>query len=214
VVVVHREQLTATLGDSLVGKMNVKPSGALVPGVAPPESIDLGDIVMRRWQPDDLMARFAAVTRSYRALQLWMEWASEPITLEQQRAYGQTMAVSWPDPEGSCTYGIFDRGGAVLGGIGLHDNIGPGALEIGYWCHIDHVGRGIITRSAGALTDIALALPGIDRVEIHCDKANVRSAAVARRLGYRLNRAEPRPVRAPAESGLLMVWVKPSALVQ
>ena len=27
----------------------------------------------------------------------------------------------------------------------------PGALEIGYWCHINHAGRGIITRSAGAL---------------------------------------------------------------
>ncbi len=192
--------------------MTVEPSGAFVTGVVPPESIDLGDIVVRRWQPDDLMARFAAVTRSYRALYLWMEWACEPITLDQQRAYGETMALSWPDPEGSCTYGIFDSGGAVLGAIGLHDNLGPGALQIGYWCHIDHVGRGIITRSAAALTDIALALPGIERVEIHCDKANVRSAAVARRLGYRLDRAEPRPVSAPAESGLLRVWIKSSTV--
>jgi RimJ/RimL family protein N-acetyltransferase len=190
--------------------MNVQPSRAFVPGVAPPQRVDLGDIVARRWQPDDLIARFEAVTMSYPALHPWMEWAAEPITLDQQRAYGETAAVSWPDPDGSCTYGIFDPGGAVLGAVGIHDNLGPGALEIGYWYHIDHVGRGIITRSTGALTDIALALPGVDRVEIHCDKANVRSAAVPRRLGYRLDRVEPRPVSAPAESGLLMVWTKSS----
>jgi RimJ/RimL family protein N-acetyltransferase len=190
--------------------MNVKPSGAFVPGVAPPHRVDLGDIVARRWHPDDLMARFEAVTMSYPALHTWMEWASEPITLDQQRAYAEATTVSWPDPHGSCTYGIFDPGGAVLGAVGMHDSLGPGALEIGYWCHIDHVGRGIITRSAGALTDIALALPGVDRVEIHCDRANVRSAAVPRRLGYRLERVEPRPVSAPAESGLLMVWTKSS----
>jgi RimJ/RimL family protein N-acetyltransferase len=139
-----------------------------------------------------------------------MEWASEPITLDQQRAYAETTAVSWPDPDGSCTYGIFDPGGAVLGAVGMHDNLGPGALEIGYWCHIDDVGRGIITRSPGALTDIALALSGVDQVEIHCDKANVRSAAVPRHLGYRLDRVEPRPAGTPAESGRLMVWTKSS----
>jgi RimJ/RimL family protein N-acetyltransferase len=48
----------------------------------------------------------------------------------------------------------------------------------------------------------------VTRVEIHCDEANTRSAAVARRLGYRLDRVEPRPVRAPAESGRGMVWIK------
>src|SRR5215472_2628482 len=37
-----------------------------------------------------------------------------------------------------------------------------------------------------ALTKVALALPGVDRVEIHCDAANAPSAAIARNLGYRL----------------------------
>jgi hypothetical protein len=153
--------------------MNMKPSGAFFPGVAPPQRVDLGDIVARRRQPNNLIARFEAVTMSYPALHPWMEWASEPITLDRQRAYGETMAVSRPDPDGSCACGIFDTGGAVLGAIGM-------------------------------------ALPGVDRVEIHSDKANVRSAAVPRRLGYRLDRVEPRPVSAPAESGLLMVWTKSS----
>jgi RimJ/RimL family protein N-acetyltransferase len=191
--------------------MNMKPSGAFVPGVAPPENVDLGDLVVRSFAPDDLMARFAAVTKSYPALHQWMEWASEPITLEQLRARAEVMEMSWPDPDGTCRYGIFGSGGALLGAIGLHDSIGPGALEIGYWCHSEHVGRGIIARSAGALTDIALALSGIDRVEIHCNRANRRSQAAPQRLGYHLDRVERRPVRALADSGLGMVWIKRSA---
>jgi RimJ/RimL family protein N-acetyltransferase len=188
--------------------MSAKPSGAFLPGIAPPERLDLGDLVVRRFRPDDLMVRFDAVTKSYPALHQWMEWASEPITLERLRARAEAMEVSWPDPDGACGYGIFGSGGAMLGAIGLHDNIGLGGLEIGYWCHIEHVGRGIITRSVGALTDIALVLPGIERVEIHCDEANRKSQAVPRRLGYHVHRVERRPVRTPAESGVGMVWIK------
>lgn len=139
-----------------------------------------------------------------------MDWLTEPMTLERQREFGDTIATSWPSPDGSCNYGIFDGEGTVLGAIGLHDRLGPHAVEIGYWCHAAHTGRGVITRAAGTLTRTALALPDIDRVEIHCDEANVRSAAVPRRLGYRLDRIEPSEVRAPAETGRRMFWVRDS----
>ncbi len=56
------------------------------------------------------------------------------------------------------------------------------------------------------MTATALALPGISRVEIHCDAANAPSAAVARSLGFRLAREEPHPFEAPSESGRRMIW--------
>jgi len=46
-------------------------------------------------------------------------------------------------------------------------------------------------------------------VEIHCDKANVRSQAVPRRLGYHLDRIEADDIKAPAEIGRSMVWIFP-----
>jgi RimJ/RimL family protein N-acetyltransferase len=190
--------------------MEAEQPAALAPGVAPPERIELGELVLRRWQPEDLLARFAAITASFDHIHPWMDWAAEPPTLDQQRAFGEATAAGWPSRDGSFNYGIFDTAGAVLGAIGLHDRIGPRTLEIGYWCHVEHTGRGVITRSAAALTRIALALPGIDRVEIHCDEANVNSAAVPRRLGYRLDRIEPREARAPAESGRDLFWVTTS----
>jgi RimJ/RimL family protein N-acetyltransferase len=48
--------------------------------------------------------------------------------------------------------------------------------------------HGYATSAAGALTGVALSLPGVTRVEIRCDVANLASASVPRRLGYRLDR--------------------------
>ena len=95
----------------------------------------------------------------------------------------------------------------VIGCFGLHRRIGPGAVKIGYWVHVDFTGLGYATACARALTQVGLALSGVVRVEIHADEANVISAAIPRRLGYRLDRVDERPPRAPAESGRLQIWV-------
>ncbi|PKV81338.1 GNAT family N-acetyltransferase [Nocardia fluminea] len=172
----------------------------------PPERIDLGDLLLRRWRHSDLTRQFDAVSASHTHLRPWMSWAEQPPTLAGQRRFLQTSAAHWPTPDGGYLYGIFTARGEVAGGIGLEDRIDSGALEIGYWCHVAHTGRGIITRAAHALTAAALTLPHVVRTEIHCDAANVRSAAVPRRLGYELVSTAPRPRTAPADSGIGMVW--------
>jgi hypothetical protein len=65
----------------------------------------------------------------------------------------------------------------------------------------------VVLRRVRAMTRVALALPGAHRAEIHCDQANAASAAIARKLGYRLDRVERCQPGAPGESGRLMVWV-------
>lgn len=75
--------------------------------------------------------------------------------------------------------------------------------------HVAHTGKGYATRAVRALTPLALEIAGVDRVEIHCDEANVRSSAIPRRLGYRLDRVESREAAAPNESDRLMIWVTP-----
>ena len=47
----------------------------------------------------------------------------------------------------------------------------------------------------------------MDRVEIHCDEANVRSAAIPERLGYRLDRIEDDEIATPGETGRSMIWI-------
>jgi RimJ/RimL family protein N-acetyltransferase len=174
-----------------------------------PEWIEVDNLVLRRWEPDDLDARYGAIMASFQHLHPWMHWATVPPTRQEHRERFER-ALRWPS-DGSYNFGIFDRqDGVILGMVAVHDQLGPGAVEIGYWCHVDHVGRGVTSRSARELTRVLLDLPGINRVEIHCDEANLRSAAVAERLGYRLDRVEDDGVRAPAESGRGMVWIKES----
>ncbi len=98
--------------------------------------------------------------------------------------------------------------GSLVGEIALHRRPGDGSVEMGYWIAATQAGQGYGTSAGRALTAVALALPGVDRVEIHCDAANAPSAAIARKLGYQLDRVEERHPEAPGESGRLMIWVR------
>jgi RimJ/RimL family protein N-acetyltransferase len=159
-----------------------------------PEEIDVGahGLVLRRWHMDDADALLAAIQASLAELRPWMPWANEPPTLASVQEY----------LEGGGTrtgFGLFDAEGEVVGAFGLHDRQGPGILEIGYWVRSDRTGRGYATAAARALTDAAFAgFPDVDQVEIRCDPANLASAAVPAKLGYRLD---------PERTVEQLVWV-------
>jgi RimJ/RimL family protein N-acetyltransferase len=104
-------------------------------------------------------------------------------------------------------YGLFPRDeSSFLGAFGLMADKWPATVEIGYWVHVDAIGRGHAKRASRALTNAALAVDGVRTVCIRCDEANERSAAVPRALGFTLARTETRPPEAPAECGRLMIW--------
>jgi RimJ/RimL family protein N-acetyltransferase len=98
--------------------------------------------------------------------------------------------------------------GTLVGEIAMHRRDDGRSFELGYWIAAGQARRGYGTLAGEAITSVALALPGVGRVEIHCDAANVASAAIARKLGFRLERIEERRAEAPGESGRLMVWVR------
>jgi RimJ/RimL family protein N-acetyltransferase len=96
--------------------------------------------------------------------------------------------------------------GSVAGGCGMHDRIGPSALEIGYWTHRSFLRRGIATSAARLLTESAFARAEIARVEIHHDKANEPSSGIPRKLGFRFAREVRDEVEAPSEVGISCEW--------
>ncbi|MFI9272292.1 GNAT family N-acetyltransferase [Kitasatospora sp. NPDC052896] len=175
----------------------------------PPELIALpGGVSLRRRTVADAAAANAAVIRNLEHLRPWMPWAGSAPTLERSTEMTKAGWQLWEDgTDFLYVVGLDAEPGSIVGAFGLHGRVGPGALEIGYWVDAAHTGRGIATDAARALTGAALALPGIVRVEIHCDETNLASAAVPRKLGYRLDRVDRRPPSAPAETERLQIWI-------
>ncbi len=75
-------------------------------------------------------------------------------------------------------------------------------LEIGYWLDRDATGKGYATEAARALLELARRVPGMVQVEIRCDLRNAASAAVPRRLGFRL--VDDGADAGPGSAG--MIW--------
>ncbi len=172
-----------------------------------PERIELDNgVVVRRYTAADVPAIVAAVNASLESLRPWMPWAQAPATVEAQGAWLEESQRMWDEGTGF-TYGIFGPDGDMWGGTGFHVRNGPGVLEIGYWLRTDQEGRGLMTAVTRALTDVARAVEGVTRVHIHCDTGNARSAAIPRRLGYRLAEVRPVEPEAPGHTGEMQIWV-------
>lgn len=162
-----------------------------------------GPVLLRRWSEVGAEAAYRAVAASRSHLAPWMPWAVPGYGLADSRAYVQSCAERWGT---DFDYAILAPGGAVAGSCSLLGRIGDGGLEIGYWVHVAHVGRGYASAAAAALTAEAFRI-GADRVEIVHDVANLPSGAIPRRLGF--TEVERRPRRsesAPGEAGVDVVW--------
>lgn len=176
---------------------------------AMPDVLDAGPLTLVRWRADDVDEVLEAVRSSFAELQQWMHWARTMPTRDEQRealAEGDTAFDAGSD------FGFLFREtatGAVVGGGGVHRRIGPGAVEVGYWVRSDRHNRGYATRATEAMTDAAFTyLADVDRIEIHMDCANIVSARVAGKVGYRLLRTERREKLALGHTGEGYVWQK------
>jgi RimJ/RimL family protein N-acetyltransferase len=181
--------------------------GVVVSVPGPAYRVHTPRLVIRCWEPRDAPLLSAAVEASLEHLRDWMPWvAAEPkgpdARIEDLRRFRGNFDLGV-----DMMYAVFDRSEArVLGGTGLHTRAGE-RREIGYWVHADHVGRGIATEAAAALTRIAFEVERVRRLEIRCDPLNTRSSAIPAKLGFR-HEATLRGDAVAADGGArdTMVW--------
>jgi RimJ/RimL family protein N-acetyltransferase len=170
-------------------------------------------LLVRCWEPADAPLLKKAVDESREHLLPWMPWAKEEPTDLQTKIDRLRSFRGNFDLGQDFVYAIFDAGEtAVLGGTGLHTRVEKtapefGAREIGYWIHKDHVNQGYATEVSAALTRVAFEIDQVDRVEIHCEPQNVKSAAVPRKLGYQHEATLARRLRTTTgEPRETMIW--------
>jgi RimJ/RimL family protein N-acetyltransferase len=154
--------------------------------VDPPYRIASRRLLLRCWQPADAPLLKEAVDESLDELLPWMPWAVEepqPLSAKVELLRGFRGRF---DLGREFVYGILTPDeSAAVGGTGLHTRRGEDAFEIGYWIRTSHAGRGLATEASAVLTRVAFELCGVDRVEIRVDPANLASARIPRKLGYR-----------------------------
>jgi len=170
-----------------------------------PSEIVTPRLSIRLWQPADVPALRVAIEGSSDHLRPWLAWVRfEPLSDENRIGLIESGLEAWRNG-GDASYGVF-HDGVVVGACGLHHRQGPDIVDLGYWIHADHIGQGYAVEMAGALTAAAFDVPGTEYVEIHHDKANVRSRAVPRSLGFVPGPETPDGVHSPAEAGVDCSW--------
>jgi RimJ/RimL family protein N-acetyltransferase len=114
-----------------------------------------------------------------------MAWAAyEPLAFEQRLERMRTSRGHF-DLGSDYAYGIFDKSEEELFGV-VALKLGPDAdeRELGYWLHVEHVGKGLAFEAAQAAMRVGFDLESLANLDLRTDPDNVRSARLATRLGF------------------------------
>jgi RimJ/RimL family protein N-acetyltransferase len=114
-----------------------------------------------------------------------------PYSEADARGYLERAADGWATGT-HASFAIVDAGdGHLLGTAGLMAfHAAPPAAEIGYMLAAPARGRGAASRTVQLLAQWAFGTLGLERLELHIDRDNAASCAVAARTGF-VRVAEP-----------------------
>jgi RimJ/RimL family protein N-acetyltransferase len=143
------------------------------------EGLDAELRPLEPWQAEEFLAH---IDRARPDIDPWIPWATRSTNLKSARRTLQGYADKQADDTGRI-FGIWLDGTLVGGTMFVHFDTQRGACEIGVWSEAAGQGKGLITAAVRHLIDYALIERGLYRVEWINSTANLRSAAVAVRLG-------------------------------
>jgi RimJ/RimL family protein N-acetyltransferase len=173
-----------------------------------PDQLRTPRLVLRRWRATDAPELGPILEANHAHLAPWIParvaTPAEPGVLTKRL---ETYAAAFDDGR-EWRYALFTTESCLIGEVSLFPRAQWGRvpfdsadhIEIGYWLRADVTGQGFATEAARAAIDLALSLPGMSRVTIHCDERNAPSAALPRRLGF----GHVATIEEP--SGRLQIW--------
>lgn len=131
------------------------------------------------WQAEEFHEH---IVRARKHVNRWIGFADPVVDLDSARAKLQRYADKQAADTGRI-FGIWHRGTLIGGCVFPAFDTAKGTCEIGVWTEPAGQGHGLITAGVRRLLDHALIERGLERAEWNCDPRNVRSAAVAKRVG-------------------------------
>ncbi len=151
-----------------------------------PESFETERLLIRAAAPEDAEELHAAIVDSHAELAPWISWVEDEQNLDVVRADLVRARARWLLREDlRLLLFLRDEPHRLIGSSGLHHiDWSVPRLEIGYWLRTRFSGNGYATEAVRGITAFAFSELHAERLEIWCDAANERSAAVARRAGF------------------------------
>lgn len=155
-----------------------------------PDALYTDRLLLRGPLPADANEFHTALVESLPELRPWFWWAqptptpesSAAFIAESHRGFVARRQMDWL---------IFLRESQLFIGLvsfysrhmGTVDWSQP-TLLLTYWLRTGYTGQGYMAEAVAAIVDLAFSVPTITTLEIHCNVANERSAALAERLGF------------------------------
>lgn len=107
-----------------------------------------------------------------------------PANLEELRGPYERSVQQWID---SIAYQFsIDFEGELVGRIALRPSDTEGVLDIGYWTHPDHYGKGFMTEAVKAILVLGFETMGADAIIAETAVWNKASQRVLEKLGFRI----------------------------
>ncbi|GGA78035.1 GNAT family N-acetyltransferase [Ornithinibacillus halotolerans] len=152
-----------------------------------PSEFETERLVIRMPMPGDGEVVYESKQVSKKELLPWMAWAHRDGTLEEEEINIREAHINFLTRQ-DLRLLVFDKEtGVLVANSGLHRiDWKSRKFEIGYWVDSRHSGKGYITEAVQGITNFAFHELQANRVEIRCDANNLKSRAVAERVGYDL----------------------------
>nr|WP_154958820.1 GNAT family N-acetyltransferase [Paenibacillus xylanexedens] len=118
-------------------------------------------------------------------LRPWLPFAENIPTLEESEASVRKARLQFLERSDLMLHLRDKATDEFVGSSGLHRmDWNARSFEIGYWVRTSRSGEGLVTEAVRGIEQFAIVHLQANRLEIRCDARNVRSASVAKRLGY------------------------------
>jgi RimJ/RimL family protein N-acetyltransferase len=142
-------------------------------------------IVLLRLRAGDAADLFAALEASRERLAPWLHFPDPLQSVEATRDFLIHLESRWLLRQALSFAIRHAETHEYLGGIELHTILWDRRFfALGYWLRSDAEGHGYMSEAVQILTDYAFSALGANKVSLRCDARNLRSAAVAERLGF------------------------------
>jgi RimJ/RimL family protein N-acetyltransferase len=142
-------------------------------------------IVLHRLRPRDATDLFEALEVSRERLAPWLHFPDPLQSVEATRDWLIHLESRWLLRQALSFAIRHSETHEYLGGVELHTILWDRRFfALGYWLRSDAEGYGYMSEAVRILTDYAFSELGANKVALRCDARNVRSAAVAERLGF------------------------------